>query len=106
MFFLNIHNNVCIIFGTGQSITYLGQVPYTNFKQQLNKVARSKNDFASLASLPNQINEPVTSRPNMWATFPNLRTLGYALPKVPQDSTLSVNIDICNLDRVDIDPQK
>ena len=42
----------------------------------------------------------------MWATFPNLRTLGYALPKVPQDSTLSVNIDICNLDRADIDPQK
>ena len=42
----------------------------------------------------------------MWITTAHARTLGYSIPTVPQDSTIYLNIDACNLDRVTIDPTK
>jgi hypothetical protein len=69
-------------------------------------LAQSADDFSALSHIPDEINEPVTSRPDMWATLPNLRTLGYGLPVVTHDATLSINIAMCNLDRINIDPTK
>ena len=79
---------------------------YVSYRQQVASYAQSNDDYTALSYLPIQTNEPVTSRPNMWVTFPNLRTLGYGLPHMPQDSTIYINFGICNFDQVRIDPNK
>jgi hypothetical protein len=95
-----------IINDTGTSTSYLGHLPYSSYRQQLASFAQTADDFTALSHLPIQAYEPVSSRSTMWATFPNLRTLGYGLPAVTQDAIVLMNIAKCNLDRTNIDPNK
>lgn len=88
----------------GMSSTYLTSVSYSDYRLKLAALSQSATDMSALASLPVQPNEPVTSKPNLWISYAHARTLGYTLSTVPQDSTISVNIGICNLDRVTINP--
>ena len=68
--------------------------------------ASSTYDLTALTNLPDQTNDPVMNYPNIFLKFPNARTLGYSLGAVPQDSTVSINVGKCNMDRVTIDSAK
>ena len=91
----------------GQSATYFGEVTYQSFRQQLVGLKSTDDDMTALNSLPDQVNEPVSnSNPNIWIKSAHARTLGFPTSILPQDSTISVNIGLCNLDRLTIDPNK
>lgn len=85
-----------------------GRVLYTGFRNRLLARAQSVYDMSAIATLPSQPNEPVANTPYIYGAFPNLRLLGYSLPTLSEDATVSLNVDICNLDQsIDtIDPTK
>ena len=91
---------------TGHSNTYLASVSYKSYRQKLVSFASGTNDQIALANLPDQTNDPVMNYPNMWLKYAHARTLGYSVETTAQDSTVTINVDICNMDRVTIDPTK
>ena len=91
---------------TGHSSTQIAGVSYQSYRQKLVSFSSSANDQSALANLPNQVNDPVMNYPNIWLKYPNARVLGYTLVPVTQDATVTVNVGICNMDRVTIDPAK
>ena len=85
----------------------MAPIPYQRYRQQLLLYAQSPVDKLALATLPAQLNEPVTNlRPNMFITTVNARAIGYAVGPVPQDSTVYFDPAKCNFDRVNINPNK
>jgi hypothetical protein len=93
--------------GLGRNQTYIGSLSYPNFLTALTADARTTNDITALANIPAGALDPVAGGPNVTLTTPNLRALGFsATPPTNFDSTISVNISACNLDRVTIDSTK
>ena len=93
---------------TGQTLAARGKVKYASFRNRLLARAESVYDISAVATLPNQPNEPVANTQYIIGSFPNLRLLGYSLPTVSEDATISLNVDKCNLDQSinRIDPTK
>jgi hypothetical protein len=93
--------------GLGGSFTILGTIPYSSYLSALQSHATTANDATALAHLPAGPNNPVNGSANIQVATANLRALGFdATPSGGQDSTISLNVSICNLDRVTIDPNK
>ena len=90
---------------SGQSSTYLVSVPYQAYRQQLAAYSSSTNDQTALTYVPNQANDPVVNGGNIWLKTALARTLGWGIGSL-DDSTVSLNTNICNLDRITIDPSK
>ena len=91
--------------GLGGSSTYLLSTSYQGYRQKLVTYASSSSDLISLGSVPNQVNDPVRNGANVWLKTALARTLGYAVGN-GLDSTVSVNVGICNMNRVTVDPLK
>ena len=87
-------------------MTRVISVSYQRYRRRLALLSSTANDQSALANLPDQVNDPVMNYPNIWLKNPNARVLGYTLVPVTQDATVTVNVGICNMDRVTIDPAK
>ena len=87
------------------SSTYLVSVSYQSYRQQLAAYSSSTNDLAALTYVPDQANDPVINGANIWLKTALARTLGWGIGN-GQDSTVYVNVGLCNLDRITINPSK
>ncbi len=95
--------------GLGQSSTYYDDVPYSSFLSLLQSRATTTNDVIALAHLPSGPTNPVNGHALIRSALASLRMLGFPdtdLPPGYYDSTISINMSLCNLDRVTIDPNK
>ena len=99
------HSLIILSVCSGSSNTYFVSKTYQSYRLKLTTYSSSTNDQTALAYLPNQLNEPVMNTQNMWVKTALARTLGYNIA-VAQDSTVSINFGICNLNRTYIDPKK
>lgn len=93
--------------GLGQSLTYIGSVPYSDFLTALKADARTTNDSIALAHLPGGTVNPVNGDTDVMLTTANLRALGMdGDTGGAPDSTISLNLSLMNLSRSSIDPNK
>ncbi|HXH60821.1 MAG TPA: NF038122 family metalloprotease [Fimbriimonadaceae bacterium] len=83
--------------GLGQSVTAIGTVSYTNFRNALQADATTADDATALAHLPVQTNNPVNGTTSVVLSSANARALGFAA-SVSTDSTISINSSSCFLD--------
>ncbi len=94
--------------GLGQSLTYVGTIPYSSFYSTLSATGTTAVAQEALAHLPNQTANPVNGSSQIEVTTADLRVLGFnAFPPVGDfDSTIAVNTSITNNSRTNIDPNK
>lgn len=96
--------------GLGHSSTFISTISYPSFLSALTSDAKTTNDTIALAHLPPGSANPVNGNAAVTLSLPNLRALGfgsgYNPPSGQPDSTVSLNVSICNLSRTSIDPNK
>jgi len=92
----------------GESLTYLSNQTYTDFRTALAARSTSADDTAALATMPVQANNPVTNTPDMVLSLPLARLLGLdnSAPPGGSDSTISLNIPLTNILNTDNDAGK
>jgi hypothetical protein len=103
-FFQNTYtNNVTLVIdfsamstGLGQSVSYVGQVPYQTIYNALKANASSAIQKTSVMSLPNQANDPVLGKPDLEVTTGDLKALGLlGNGMTPFDGSISLNTSLC-----------
>ena len=93
--------------GLGQSSTYVTSVTYTQYRNALISHASSANDASALLSVPVGPNNPVNGTASVDSSLPLLRALGFnAAAPGGNDSTISLNMSLMNINRSLIDPGK
>jgi len=93
--------------GLGLNSTFFNTISYSSFFSALSAHVATTNDGLALAHLTGGSNNPVNGGASIMVTLPNLRALGFtANPPGSSDSTIFVNLSICNLDRTSIDTNK
>jgi hypothetical protein len=89
----------------GENLTSYNSVSYSSFYSALSSHSKTTNDALALANIPGGANDPVIGGSLVDVTLPNLRALGFSAPGSP-DSTISLNLSVCNTNRVSIDSSK
>jgi hypothetical protein len=94
--------------GLGENSTYINTISYSSFFSALTSHSNTTNDTLALAQLTGGPNEPVTGGSSITLPLPNLRALGFTANPGPgnPDSTISLNLSICNTNRISINPSK
>jgi hypothetical protein len=93
--------------GLGQSLTYISSLSYSSYYNALVADSKSTNDTTALAHLTGGASNPVNGGANITCRLANLRALGFnANPPNGFDSFIGLNLSLCNLDRVTINPSK
>jgi hypothetical protein len=82
--------------GLGQSSTYFGNIPYSQFLAALKADAKSSDDFTAISLLPNLSTNPVNGNATINVKSANLRAVGLpGSPPVGQpDGFISVNTSL------------
>lgn len=93
--------------GLGLNFTYYGTPSYASFFNALSARSATTNDAIALAHITGGANNPVNGGTNIDVTAPHLRALGFnPTPATNYDSVISLNLSVCNFDRITIDPTK
>jgi len=87
--------------GLGASSTFIGTIPYANLVSALTADSKTTNDVTALAHIPGGANNPMDGGANIRLTTAEFRALGFSAdpPAGQPDSTISLNISLCNLTR-------
>lgn len=93
--------------GLGQSSTFFNTVSYSSFYNALVADSKTTNDVLALAHIPSNGGiDPVDGTGFIRVTTANQRALGLSSSPPPVDGTISLNISLINIDRVNINPFK
>jgi hypothetical protein len=88
--------------GLGMSNTGITTISYSQYRTDLINNQSSANDATAIASLPNQVDNPVNGNPDVLLTRANLRAIGetgLGNNGGGFDSTIGLNTSIINLSR-------
>jgi autotransporter-associated beta strand protein len=88
--------------GLGQSSYTPVTTTYSTFRTQLTANATTASDTTALASLPNQVNNPVDGTPNMSLTVANAQALGISRLNSPPNATISLNFALISSSNYDM----
>ncbi|PWU20431.1 MAG: hypothetical protein C5B50_03945 [Verrucomicrobia bacterium] len=109
-FYDNVTVNILfaqITTGLGQSQTYVGTTDWTTYLNALTSDIKTTNDVLAVANLPGGLNNPVDHTSQITLTTANFRALGINVnPPGSYDSTVSINVSLCNLYRPPADRSK
>lgn len=92
--------------GLGSSSTFYETFSYLAYRAALLSHLTTADDATALAHLPNSAGNPVNNNPNVNVNLALARTLGLTSDTETADSTISLNISICNLSAAQTDTTK
>lgn len=91
--------------GLGQSSWYYDVIPYATWRGYLAASASTNNDTTALANVPSGSTDPILGHGSVYVKTANYKALT-STSSGSTDGTISVNMSICNLDRITIDSNK